>query len=381
MPSALPPLSLYIHIPWCEKKCPYCDFNSHENKKDFSETEYIDCLIADLQQSLDQVQNRSLQSIFIGGGTPSLFRVENIDRLLTTIAKEVSFSSDIEITLEANPASSQSDYFSSLSQTLVNRVSLGVQSFQTDKLSQLGRLHSSDEAQLAISALNDSFDNFNIDLMFGLKDQSLADSLFDLETALSFNPHHLSWYQLTIEANTVFYRERPVLPNENLVCDMQIAGQKLLGDYGLTQYEISAYAAKGRQSQHNVNYWQFGDYLAIGAGAHGKITTIQNGRLEIKRFQKKRMPVNYINGMNTEFIAKSGLVAQEDLALEFFMNSLRLNQEGSLDLFTQRTGLNKNAIDMELSLAERKGLIQLKDGYILKTELGQRHLDTLLSLF
>lgn len=377
----LPPLSLYIHMPWCERKCPYCDFNSHENKNDFNEVQYIQCLIADFKLQLEMAQGRSLHSIFIGGGTPSLFKVENINFLLQSIKKEIGFTENIEITLEANPASSQDNYFSSLAQTLVNRVSLGVQSFQKDKLTALGRLHSEQEASLAITALKKNFDNFNIDLMFALPQQTTDDCLFDLQSALDFSPPHLSWYQLTIEPNTIFYRTTPTLPNDDLVFDMQAAGTALLAKNNLQQYEISAFSQANKQSKHNLNYWLFGDYLAIGAGAHGKITQYKDNHLTITRFQKTRVPKDYMKAQASAFTAKEEVVNKKELALEFFMNTLRLQQKISFQLFYERTGLAFSDIGYFCEKAESLKLITFDNNWLTKTALGDKHVDTLLSLF
>ncbi len=381
MDSLLPPLSLYIHIPWCERKCPYCDFNSHENKQEFSEEEYIQCLLKDFKQDLPLAQNRKLESVFIGGGTPSLFKIESIDYLLKKIATEIEFSPEVEITLEANPASSQNDYFSALSQTPVNRVSLGVQSFQNEKLGRLGRLHSSAQAQQALVDLRKHFTNFNIDLMFGLTQQSVDDALFDLNTALSFFPKHLSWYQLTIEPNTVFYRNKPVLPDEDIIFEIQEAGRSMLEKNVFKHYEVSAFCQTKWQSKHNLNYWQFGDYLAIGAGAHGKITQITNGHLEIMRFQKKRMPKDYVSAQNSSFTSNKFQVKKADLPLEFFMNYLRLNESAPLSVFYQRTGLAYSSIYEFSEQAQKLNLIKIENNEIIKTKLGAQHLDTLLTLF
>lgn len=377
----LPPLSLYIHLPWCERKCPYCDFNSHENKNDFNEELYIQCLIEDFKLQLNMAQGRKLQSIFIGGGTPSLFKVENIDRLLQSIKKNIDFEQEIEITLEANPASSQANYFSALAQTLVNRVSLGVQSFQTDKLATLGRLHSAQEASLALEALKNNFDNFNIDLMFALPQQTIKDCLFDLQQALDFSPPHLSWYQLTIEPNTVFFRTTPILPNDDLVYEMQIAGNSLLAKNNLQQYEISAFSRATKQSKHNLNYWLFGDYLAIGAGAHGKITHVKNNDLSVTRFQKTRVPKDYMKAQDSAFTAKEETVNNKELALEFFMNSLRLQQSIPFALFYERTGLAFSDIEYFCAQARSLKLITFDEHTLTKTALGHKHVDTLLGLF
>jgi len=381
MDNLLPPISLYIHIPWCERKCPYCDFNSHENKKDFSEDAYIQCLLDDFRRELTRVQDRKLASIFIGGGTPSLFKSASIEYLLKKIAEEINFSNDMEITMEANPASSQNDYFSALAQTPVNRISLGVQSFQDEKLLALGRLHSSNEARQALTDLQKNFANFNIDLMFGLPQQSIQDAIFDLENALSFSPPHLSWYQLTIEANTVFYRSKPALPAEDIIFDMQNAGKNVLANHALAQYEVSAFSQTGWQSKHNLNYWQFGDYLAIGAGAHGKVSAFHDGQIKITRYQKKRMPKDYMAGRDQGFIAKESRVEKSELPLEFFMNHLRLNQNTPLALFYERTGLDYSAIKAFSEKAQVLKLLELENNTFIKTELGAQHLDGLLTLF
>jgi len=381
MLNKLPPLSLYIHIPWCERKCPYCDFNSHENKSNFNEKEYIQCLIEDFKNELHKAQGRELQSIFIGGGTPSLFEVANIDFLLKQIKKEINFSNEIEITIEANPASSQADYFYALSQTPVNRVSLGIQSFQGEKLSTLGRLHSSDEASFALDALKKNFKNFNIDLMFALPDQTIDDCLFDLKTALKFSPSHLSWYQLTIEPNTVFYRNTPILPNDDFIFDMHVAGKAFLESNHHRQYEISAFSQPNRQSIHNLNYWLFGDYLAIGAGAHGKISYIENNSIKVTRFQKSRMPKDYMHAKSNKFTAKESIVAKNEIALEFFMNTFRLHQAVSVTLFEERTGLSFVDIESFCEKAKSLNLINIDQNWIIKTPLGEKHVDSLLTLF
>ena len=378
---ALPPLSLYIHIPWCERKCPYCDFNSHENKQEFSEAEYIECLLEDFKQDLALAKNRKLASIFIGGGTPSLFKCESIDYLLKKIAGEIDFEDDIEITLEANPASSQHDYFLALAQTPVNRVSIGIQSFQDEKLKSLGRLHSSDQARQALSDLQKNFSNFNIDLMFGLPQQNIKDALFDLEAALCFAPKHLSWYQLTIEPNTIFYRNKPILPSDEIIFDMQNFGKQFLASHALEQYEVSAFSRQLWQSKHNLNYWQFGDYLAIGAGAHGKISSINNESITVTRYQKKRMPKDYMDSRKGSYIAKIFQVKKSELPLEFFMNHLRLNKNTSLSLFSARTGLDYSTIKSFSEKAQALKLLELRNDEFIKTELGARHLDSLLTLF
>lgn len=376
----LPPLSLYIHIPWCSKKCPYCDFNSHDNFRKEDESIYVNQLLTDLKQDLHWVQGRQLESIFIGGGTPSLFSPQSIDFLLGAIENHIAFSEAIEITLEANPASSQQGYFKGLSETPVNRVSLGVQSFQDDKLHFLGRLHSATQAKNSLEQVARYFDNFNIDLMFGLKDQSLNDGLLDLKQAMEFSPTHLSWYQLTLEPNTVFYSRPPILPSEDLIFKLHQKGISLLEQQGYLNYEISAFSKAGKQSVHNLNYWCFGDYLAIGAGAHGKITHLDNNTFNIIRFNKTRQPKNYLDAGETGFIAKTRTVSNEDLPLEFLMNCLRLKQTSRFDLFEQRTGLQRSVLLPFLNRGQEKGLLEFSEQSFCTTELGERYLDSLLAL-
>ncbi len=380
MTVSLPPLSLYIHIPWCERKCPYCDFNSHENFQPEFEQHYIQCLLEDLQNQLGWVQGRKLQSIFIGGGTPSIFSAKSIHFLLNEIQKHIEFSTEIEITLEANPASSQGDYFFELSESGVNRVSLGVQSFQAPHLTSLGRLHSRDDAQAALEALSRCFSNFNIDLMFGLPAQTLEQGMADLKQALQFSPAHISWYQLTIEPNTVFYRNTPRLPEEHLIDELHQAGIAFLAQQGFAQYEVSAFSKPEKHSVHNLNYWHFGDYLAIGAGAHGKITHIENDALQHLRFQLTRLPKDYMARVGSTYIAKQTLIPTQDLPLEYLMNTLRLNEAVSFKQFEQATGLKKEILNDFLAQAQQKQLVEIHEHAFQKTSLGARYLDTLLTL-
>lgn len=375
----LPPLSLYIHIPWCERKCPYCDFNSHENFQQDLEPLYINKLIQDFETELPHVQNRVLQSIFIGGGTPSMFSPDSIKTLLLAIRERIQFSPNIEITLEANPASSQSNYFERLSSTLVNRVSLGVQSFNKGKLEFLGRLHSSEQALSSIAYIKRHFSNFNIDLMFGLKSQNQMQALDDLKQALTFSPPHLSWYQLTIEKNTVFYNRPPLLPDEDSCFELHQAGIHLLENSNYDHYEISAFAIEGKQSIHNLNYWNFGDYLGIGAGAHGKITQLIDGLPVVKRTQKSRLPKDYLE--RNELTSKHTVLSGNDLALEFLMNALRLKQAVNFELFEKRTGLNPSVLNPFLEDAVKKGLLIVDNHSFFKTVLGENHLDSLLALY
>ncbi|HMY82651.1 MAG TPA: radical SAM family heme chaperone HemW, partial [Agitococcus sp.] len=288
--SSLPPLSLYIHVPWCVRKCPYCDFNSHTSPQSLPEKAYVAALIADLQADLAWVQGRKIGSVFIGGGTPSLFSGQTYQDLFTQLRQHLDFSSDCEVTLEANPATVEHDNFEGYLVAGINRLSLGVQSFNPTHLQTLGRIHSQQDAFNAIQlAKTAGFSNFNLDLMHGLPQQDLSQALEDIDYALSFKPTHLSWYQLTIEPNTAFYRQPPALPDDDILWAIQEAGQQKLAQAGFQQYEVSAYSQQ-RPSKHNLNYWQFGDYLAIGAGAHGKVTTPEG----IFRYRKTRLPKDYL---------------------------------------------------------------------------------------
>ncbi len=378
--AELPPLSLYIHIPWCERKCPYCDFNSHENFQPEQEALYAKRLIEDLKHDLETFEiNRPLHSIFIGGGTPSIFSVDTIDFLLNEISKLISFETGIEITMEANPASSQDDYFSSLSNTPVNRVSLGVQSFQEDKLKVLGRLHDKKQALNSLEQIKKYFNNFNLDLMFGLPNQDIESGLSDLQEAMIFEPVHLSWYQLTIEPNTVFYKQPPKLPQQDLIFDLQTEGIAYLNSHGLSNYEISAYGKSDFESRHNLNYWEFGDYLGIGAGAHGKISEKKNNEngLNILRYHKTRLPRDYLS---KTLIAQQSIVPESELPLEFLMNFLRLKKPLPLSSFQARTGLDAKILSPFIDTAAKQGLITSAHNQLVKTQLGELHLDSLLSL-
>jgi len=380
--SAPPPLSLYIHIPWCVKKCPYCDFNSHAVGAELPEDEYITALLEDLGNDLHFVQGRPLQSIFFGGGTPSLFSAHGIGRILDAIANKISFADSIEITLEANPGTFEQQKFADLRLTGVNRLSIGIQSFNDRHLQRLGRIHSSAEAHRAIAmAQQAGFDNFNLDLMHGLPDQTLEEALDDLQTAISFAPQHLSWYQLTIEANTEFYKHPPLLPTDDARWHIFEQGQVLLADQGYQQYEVSAYSQAGKASLHNLNYWQFGDYLGIGAGAHGKITQLMpSGEAQLIRTRKTRTPKDYLSKANTRRLSET--IAPEDIAGEFIMNALRLNQGFSLQEFEQFSGLSSREITKGLKLAVTRGLLTVRDEtQVQPTDKGRLFLDDLVALF
>jgi len=375
----LPPLGLYVHIPWCVKKCPYCDFNSHVAEAGLPEADYIDALIDDLQQDLPLAQDRPLQSLFIGGGTPSLFSADAIARLLDEINRCLPFTRDMEITLEANPGTAEQARFRGYREAGVNRLSLGIQSFDDQKLRALGRIHDAKSADHAISAARDAgFDNFNLDLMFGLPDQSIEAALADLNTAISYQPAHLSWYQLTIEPNTEFHKRPPLLPDDGQSWQMQQSGQQLLASTGFDQYEISAYCRPQKHAKHNLNYWKFGDYLGIGAGAHGKIT-LANAQ-QVIRTWKTRQPRHYLDP-HKSYLAGKRVLSEAELPLEFLMNGLRLNSGVSSQSFVQRTGLPLNCIETALLRAKEKGLLVEDSARLSATERGRQYLNSLLELF
>ncbi|MCX2973784.1 radical SAM family heme chaperone HemW [Halieaceae bacterium IMCC8485] len=373
---SLPPLSLYIHLPWCERKCPYCDFNSHESSH-VPEQAYITALLQDLDADLAMAAGREIQTLFIGGGTPSLFSAEAISRLLAGIGDRLELAPDAEATMEANPGSAEADKFLGFRQAGINRLSLGVQSFQDDKLGALGRVHDSKQARAAIEyASAAGFDSFNIDLMHGLPGQTEADAIYDLETAISFHPPHLSWYQLTIEPNTVFNKRPPTLPVEDALADIQDRGELLLENQGYAQYEVSAYSRPELQCQHNLNYWSFGDYLALGAGAHGKITAADGS---IRRYAKTRAPQDYLQGKR--YTASKRVLNQGELIGEFMMFALRLNNGFSTQRFEQVTGLSADQLRPKVqSLADRELLSTDRDN-IRATPLGRRFLDSVIAEF
>ncbi|MEN9465143.1 MAG: hypothetical protein RL217_1324 [Pseudomonadota bacterium] len=374
----LPPLSLYIHVPWCIRKCPYCDFNSHASQENLPEQDYIQMLLADLDADLHYVREREIQSIFIGGGTPSLLSVSAYQNLFQGLKARLKFAPDCEITLEANPSTFEAEKFLGYRQLGINRLSIGVQSFNDKHLKKLGRVHDAKQALLAIElAQKAGFDNFNIDLMHGLPEQSISDALADLTQALAFAPTHLSWYQLTIEPNTEFYKRPPVLPQDDALWDIQEAGLMLLAQQGFEHYEISAFAKPNKQAKHNLNYWQFGDYLGIGAGAHGKITLLHCN--EIIRTQKTRLPKDYLNANKINKSSLS-LISQEDIGLECLMNALRLKKGISVEDFSSRTGLNLDSVAKPLAKAQKLGLLHL-DERIYASEKGQQFLNQLLALF
>ncbi|WP_158893579.1 MULTISPECIES: radical SAM family heme chaperone HemW [unclassified Pseudomonas] len=375
---ALPPLALYIHIPWCVRKCPYCDFNSHAAGPTLPEAEYVDALLADLDNDLAHVHGRPLTSIFFGGGTPSLFSAEALGRLLDGVARRLSFAPDIEITLEANPGTFEQAKFVAYRGLGINRLSIGIQSFQDAKLKALGRIHGRDEAiRAADRARAAGFDNFNLDLMHGLPEQSVADALGDLEQAIALASTHLSWYQLTMEPNTVFWSQPPELPEDDTLWDIQEAGQARLAAAGYHQYETSAYARPGRQARHNLNYWGFGDFLGIGAGAHAKLSA-PDGTLQ--RTWKTRLPKDYMDPAKA-FQAGAKSLAPADLPFDFMMNALRLVDGVPAAWYPQRTGQSLDSLAPALAAARRAGLLAEDAQRLRPTARGQLFLNDLLQSF
>ena len=377
---SVPPLSLYIHIPWCLQKCPYCDFNSHAlRNKSLPEDVYIEALLSDLKRDVQSAQKRTIETIFIGGGTPSLFSAAAIERLLNGINTIGTLSDTAEITLEANPGTFEQARFSDYRTAGINRLSIGVQSFNARALQQLGRVHNGDEAIRAANiAHKANFTNINLDLMFGLPGQSLVEAKKDVETAIALSPSHISYYQLTLEPNTLFYVKPPVLPPDDNIWEIQTQGQKLLAEAGFGQYEISAYAKPDKQCRHNLNYWQFGDYIGIGAGAHGKITSDER----IARRIKVSHPNDYLRYADSaEQISSEKYIPENELALEFMMNALRLNQGFTTALFSERTGLPLSSIETPLKKALNQGLISKNNEKITPTSKGSLFLNDLLSIF
>lgn len=376
--SVLPPLSLYIHLPWCERKCPYCDFNSHE-REIIPEEAYIDALLADLQRELVGVQDRALRSLFIGGGTPSLFSPHSIARLMDGVRARLELTNNFEATMEANPGSAEAERFAGFFAAGINRLSLGVQSFDDALLARLGRVHDSQQARHAVRLAREAgFENINIDLMHGLPGQTIALAKTDMETALSLQTTHLSWYQLTLEPNTVFHKRPPALPVENTLATIQDEGEALLAAAGLAQYEVSAYSEQGKECAHNLNYWSFGDYLAIGAGAHGKCT-FEDGR--IVRYAKLRQPDAYMEAIDIGQRVSERVLSDEDKVGEFMLNALRLNAGFSQTLFEQRTGLPITLIAQPIERLVQRQLIEVDDDVIRTTALGRRFLDSVVAEF
>ncbi len=375
----LPPLSLYVHIPWCIEKCPYCDFNSHKLKGEIPEQEYLTALIDDLKQDLSFVQGRHLFSIFIGGGTPSLISAPGIQWLLENIQHLIPFSENIEITLEANPGAIENQKIADFKTAGINRFSFGVQSFQQDKLTKLGRIHGVEEAKTAAKqAHNVGMKTFNLDLMHGLPNQTLEDAMSDLATAIALKPTHLSWYQLTIEPNTQYFSHPPTLPDDETLWEIQEAGVKLLAEYGYNQYEISGYSQDNWQCQHNLNYWRFGDYLGIGCGAHGKISLpLEN---KVLRTTKIKHPKGYLDPQRA-YMDDYNTVPKEELVFEYMMNRLRLMEDIPFTEFENYTGLARSVLDKQLQQATDKKLMRVSVDTCQVTPLGHRYLNELLTMF
>jgi oxygen-independent coproporphyrinogen-3 oxidase len=376
--AALPPLSLYVHIPWCLKKCPYCDFNSHERRGEIPEARYVDALLADLELALPSIWGRRVHTVFFGGGTPSLFAPGSIDRILAGVRARVALAPDAEITLEANPGTFERARFADFKAAGINRLSVGVQSFEPKFLHALGRVHDADEARAAAAAAIEIFGNVNLDLMYALPGQTLADAQSDLDEALQFSPPHLSFYHLTIEPNTLFHRYPPALPDDETAADIEDAIAATLGAAGYLHYETSAYARPGHECRHNVNYWRFGDYLGIGAGAHSKLSFQQR----VVRQVRHKQPQQYIEEAERGSpLAEDRTVERNEIGFEFMLNALRLTEGVPVALFAERTGFPLTLVQKALDEAERRGLIVRDHQHIRPTPLGQRFLNDLQAIF
>jgi len=379
--TALPPLSLYIHVPWCVRKCPYCDFNSHNSPQQIPERAYVDALLHDLEQEVPLIWGRTVQTIFIGGGTPSLFSAEAYDRLFSGIRALLPLHHDAEITLEANPGTLEAGRFKEYRALGINRLSIGIQSFNNDALAKLGRIHDSKHAIKAVEAAHDAgYDNFNLDLMFGLPGQNRNTAAADVDTAIALQPAHISYYQLTIEPNTLFYTQPPTLPDDDPIYDWQLDNQTRLAKAGYLQYETSAYAQQGHQCRHNVNYWQFGDYIGIGAGAHGKISSA--APQQILRRVKQKQPQAFIETAGSDAcLLEKTLVAESEVGFEFMLNAMRLLDGVATPLFQQHTGVPISNIKNAMQRAEALDLLEHTISRIRPTEKGQRYLNSLIELF
>lgn len=376
--TALPPLALYIHFPWCVRKCPYCDFNSHAVKDGVPEAAYIDALIADLESNLPQVWGRSVSSIFMGGGTPSLFSAASMDRLLEAIRARIKLNPDAEITLEANPGTFEIEKFAGYAQAGINRLSIGIQSFNAEHLSALGRIHNRDEALRAIEIAAKHFSNYNLDIMYALPKQTLLEAEADIEQAIACGSTHLSAYHLTLEPNTLFHRYPPALPDDDLAADMQEMIEAKLASAGFDHYETSAFAKPNQRSQHNLNYWQFGDYLGIGAGAHAKISFHD----KIIRQSRFKQPAEYLTKMASgSAIQTEEVIEKSALPFEFMLNTLRLTGGFPIALFTERTGLPMTKIIHEIERACHEGLLERDLHHVKPTLKGQRFLNVLMERF
>jgi putative oxygen-independent coproporphyrinogen III oxidase len=385
-------LALYVHMPWCVRKCPYCDFNSHQLKSAQPDGSYIDALIRDFDIEAPRIAGRRIDTVFFGGGTPSLFQPEEFARLLRELRRRIEFADDVEITLEANPGTIERGRFQGYAEAGINRVSLGAQTFDARALQRLGRIHSADDTHRAVEELRAAnLDNFNLDLMYALPEQSLELALEDVRIACALSPAHISYYQLTLEPGTVFHSRPPPLPDEEEAWQIQTAGQKMLADAGYLQYEVSAYARAGARCRHNLNYWQFGDYLGIGAGAHGKISLKLPER--ILRTIKPKQPRDYQERFGTARVSEasaraavgavgeSAYIAPADLPFEFMLNALRLNEGFEREQYRQRTGLDLATIEQQIQRAEQRRLLAPREGGWQPTELGRRFLNDLQASF
>lgn len=376
--ASLPPLSLYIHFPWCVRKCPYCDFNSHEVKTSFDEDLYLAALRADLEAALPMVWGRKIYTIFIGGGTPSLMSAAGLDRLMSDVRTLLPIDSAAEVTMEANPGTFETEKFRSYRASGINRLSIGIQSFNSQHLQALGRIHDGDEARRAVDIAQKYFDNINLDLMFALPGQTLAQAQHDVDTAIQLAPQHLSLYHLTLEPNTYFAKYPPVIPDDDLSAEMQDEIQARMLQAGYVNYEVSAYAKPGREARHNLNYWNFGDYLGIGAGAHSKLTFPHR----IVRQARYKQPKTYMEeSLRGAAVQESNEISSDEIGFEFMLNALRLNQGFDVKLFSERTGLLLNSLERPLRIAEQKGLIERDHKVIRPTPLGRRFLNDLQQLF
>jgi oxygen-independent coproporphyrinogen-3 oxidase len=376
--SALPPLSLYIHWPWCVRKCPYCDFNSHESNGPIPEEQYLDALRADLEQSLPLIWGRKIHTVFIGGGTPSLMSAAGLDRLLSDVRTLLPLDLDAEITMEANPGTFEAEKFRLFRASGINRLSIGIQSFNSRHLQALGRIHDEQEARRAVEIAQANFDNFNLDLMYALPGQTLEEAHQDIDTALGFAPPHLSLYHLTMEPNTVFAKYPPTLPSDDESADIQDMIAERTAAAGYEHYEVSAYAKPGRRARHNLNYWEFGDYLGIGAGAHSKLSFPHR----VLRQARFKQPASYMEAAKKgNPVHEEQEIGRADMGFEFMLNALRLTGGFDPNLFGERTGLSINAIDKALNDAEAKGLIYRDFKLIKPTALGQRFLNDLQEMF
>jgi len=378
--TILPPLALYIHLPWCVKKCPYCDFNSHTFDSGLPEEQYLNALIEDLQNQLPDIWGRRIVSVFIGGGTPSLFSGESIHKLISTLRSHLNCLPNMEITMEANPGTVEQSKFNEFYSAGVNRLSIGVQSFDDAKLQSLGRIHSAAEAHRAMDvALKAGFENINLDLMFGLPGQTVEQGLDDLSQAIALSPEHISWYQLTIEPNTAFYSHPPVTPDDEDVWRVQEKGQIILEQAGFQQYEVSAYAQKGSQCAHNLNYWRFGDYLALGAGAHGKLSRADTG--EIRRYWQLRQPKAYMLAHAHKKTSDWQVLQSDQIIFEFMLNALRLKNGFDIADFEANTGLKESVITQCCDQAIEDGLLLRQGARYLPSDKGYLFLNDLINRF